>query len=426
MKAAEVPDIVMMEVGDLKPAPYNPNKHPDSQIQKLVRSIERFGFTQPILVQKDTLTILAGHARLDAAKKAGLKKVPVIVLPFDEVEAMTYNLADNRVARESVWDFPKVADILVELDSRNGDLLDTGFNQKELENLLVTAHPGSDSPGIPAPRWVTKNSAHVRRISEPTVDEETGEEIPWENTQEPGDVYQEDGTIWRADDTVIFPSLHPWGIPELKEDMLSDLTPSETYRREIHGDDGAGLFVVWGTSWPKQYEGSLIGFYCFDLKLEKLWHDAVGAGRRILKCGCTDVVGPDFSFFVNHPRAFHVWNHYRNMWLARFWQEMGLRVVYNLQYCDMESLEYLLPTRPKHFPVACTQLRTSSSEKEAREHQQVIKEILSNVKIDTLLCYSAPSIFADWVDHCFKPVGQRVQRISPHTETIRTGNKPTG
>src|SRR5512145_1704360 len=88
----------------LIPYARNARTHSREQIAKIARSIETFGFTNPILVD-GAQGILAGHGRLDAAKLLKLARVPVIVLDhLTEAERRAYILADNKLAENAGWD----------------------------------------------------------------------------------------------------------------------------------------------------------------------------------------------------------------------------------------------------------------------------------------------------------------------------------
>jgi ParB-like chromosome segregation protein Spo0J len=128
-------EIQTIEITKLRPHPQNPRIHPDSAIEKLVKSLNEYGFTNPILISEDNY-VLAGHARLKAAEKAGLKEVPVIQLPLKGSKALAYMIADNRLQDETDWDFTKLKDLLSELDTGALDMEITGFGIKEIENLL--------------------------------------------------------------------------------------------------------------------------------------------------------------------------------------------------------------------------------------------------------------------------------------------------
>ena len=120
-----------VKISELRPHPKNPRVHPDSAIEKLERSIKEFGWTNPILVSADGY-ILAGHARLKAAEKAGIEDVPVIYLPLEGAKAEAYLLADKRLQDETDWDLPKLKDLFQEMDTGEFDLELTGFGIDEI------------------------------------------------------------------------------------------------------------------------------------------------------------------------------------------------------------------------------------------------------------------------------------------------------
>src|SRR6478736_7627357 len=82
----------------------NPRKHPEKQLVKLGASIEEFGFAAPVLID-ETGTIIAGEARVTAAKRLGITEVPVIVADhWSAAQVRAYRLADNRLAELATWD----------------------------------------------------------------------------------------------------------------------------------------------------------------------------------------------------------------------------------------------------------------------------------------------------------------------------------
>jgi hypothetical protein len=125
---------------DLKPHPRNPRVHPESLIAKLVKSIENFGWTNPVILARDG-TVLAGHARLEAAKRIGLDRVPVLRTELDGDKADAYLIADNRIADDSEWDRFLLKGILLDLDHGAFDLELTGFSLGEVEELMTAVPP---------------------------------------------------------------------------------------------------------------------------------------------------------------------------------------------------------------------------------------------------------------------------------------------
>jgi len=145
-------EIQTAKVSELRPHPQNPRIHPDSAIEKLVKSLKEYGFTNPILISADNY-VLAGHARLKAAEKAGLKEVPVIQLPLKGNKALAYMIADNRLQDETDWDFTKLAELFGVLDTGELDLEITGFDLSEIENLLTSEKAGlTDDDAVPEPK----------------------------------------------------------------------------------------------------------------------------------------------------------------------------------------------------------------------------------------------------------------------------------
>ena len=124
----------------------------------MARSIERFGFRQPIVVDSDKV-IIVGHVRLKAALKLGLKEVPVHVADLTAEQAQAYRLADNRSNEYAVWDEDLLLQELRELSEfAEADLKTlsemTSFDKTELERFLGPP-PGEtdpdDIPSVPEP-----------------------------------------------------------------------------------------------------------------------------------------------------------------------------------------------------------------------------------------------------------------------------------
>jgi DNA modification methylase len=121
----------------LKPFEKNPKKHPGSQIEKLVRSIEEFGFTNPILTIEHNggHLIVAGHARVVAAVEKGLATVPTIDLKISYEKAVAYNVADNKIAELAEWDDAILGALMT--NDIPAELLEaTGFDNREISAIL--------------------------------------------------------------------------------------------------------------------------------------------------------------------------------------------------------------------------------------------------------------------------------------------------
>jgi DNA modification methylase len=114
----------------------NARTHTDEQVAQVAASIREFGWTNPLLVAADG-TIIAGHARLAAARKLKMTEVPVIVLDhLTDAQRRALVLADNRLALDAGWDEEMLRVELASLQEDGFDLEVVGFSDEELENLL--------------------------------------------------------------------------------------------------------------------------------------------------------------------------------------------------------------------------------------------------------------------------------------------------
>jgi len=135
----------------IKPYERNPRIHGDA-IDAVARSIETFGFRQPIVVDADGV-IVVGHARYFAAVKLKLKRAPVHVandLTPDQVKA--YRIADNKVGELSEWDLEKLGLEFADLKAADFDTSVLAFDDDELAELLAKPFTGLTDPDqIPEP-----------------------------------------------------------------------------------------------------------------------------------------------------------------------------------------------------------------------------------------------------------------------------------
>jgi len=133
--------IQLIETNKLLPYINNPRKN--LNIDKVASSIKEFGFQQPIVVDKN-FTIIVGHTRFEAAKKLGLKEVPVQVADLSINQAKAYRIADNRLNQDANWDTKLLNLEFNDLLSENVNLDTLGFCNDELDNLLLKTDEESD------------------------------------------------------------------------------------------------------------------------------------------------------------------------------------------------------------------------------------------------------------------------------------------
>src|SRR5690349_4339133 len=114
-------EIELVCVAAIKPNPRNAHTHSKKQIAQIAKSIDTFGFTQPVIIDEIS-TLLAGEGRFEAAKLRDLKEIPAIRLRgLSEAKKRALMLADNKIAENSGWDrerlaieLPELADLLIQ------------------------------------------------------------------------------------------------------------------------------------------------------------------------------------------------------------------------------------------------------------------------------------------------------------------------
>jgi len=159
--------ITQIQLEQLIPYVNNSRTHSDEQVAQIAASIKEFGFNNPVLVDKDN-GIIAGHGRVQAARRLGLTEVPCVRLEhLTETQRKAYIIADNRLALNAGWDNELLTIELNDLLADNFALELLGFDPAELKDLLDPVEP-----------------------TEGLTDEDAVPEAPEEPKTKLGDIYQ--------------------------------------------------------------------------------------------------------------------------------------------------------------------------------------------------------------------------------------------
>ena len=134
------------DIERVKPYEKNPRRN-DKAVEAVAKSIQEFGFRQPIVVDSAGVVVV-GHTRYKAALKLGLKAVPVhVAAELTPRQARAYRLADNRSAEHAEWDVDLLPIELGELRDEGVDLKLLGFSDKELAEYLREFDTDLDGEG---------------------------------------------------------------------------------------------------------------------------------------------------------------------------------------------------------------------------------------------------------------------------------------
>ena len=131
-------NIIKRHIDDLVPAEYNPRvdlKPGDKEYDKLKRSIEEFGYVEPIIYNKRNNTVVGGHQRLKVLKDLGYTDIDVVEVDLNENDEKALNIALNKVSGD--WDNEKLEELLNELNNEaDFDISLTGFDENEINSLI--------------------------------------------------------------------------------------------------------------------------------------------------------------------------------------------------------------------------------------------------------------------------------------------------
>ncbi len=129
-------EVTYRPIESLIPYARNSRTHSDAQVAQIAASIREFGWTNPVLIDTEG-GIIAGHGRIMAGRKLGIKEAPCIVLDnLTDAKRRAYIIADNKLALNAGWDVELLKIELKDLDAEKFDLTLTGFEIGELATLF--------------------------------------------------------------------------------------------------------------------------------------------------------------------------------------------------------------------------------------------------------------------------------------------------
>lgn len=129
--------IEIKNTADLLPVEYNPRKDlkpGDAEYEKLKRSIEQFGYVEPVIWNKTTSRVVGGHQRLKVLIDMGVAEIECVVIEMDEDKEKALNVALNKISGD--WDKNKLALLIYDLQGADFDASLTGFDPAERDDLF--------------------------------------------------------------------------------------------------------------------------------------------------------------------------------------------------------------------------------------------------------------------------------------------------
>lgn len=316
-----------IKTSELIPYANNP-RHNDDAVDYVANSIREFGFKVPIVIDKDK-TIVAGHTRLKAAKKIGMKEVPCIIADdLTEQQIQAFRLADNKVSELATWDM----DLLdLELDGITDiDMGDFGFDL----DISVPDFENEDDDGYYGDaREKTYNSVNLNEYDE-------------SRTQ------------------------GFYNMPIIKK---CNYIPEN----------------LIGFNYAKTAKETNVGVHFFidDYQFERIWNSPQLIIERLKKFQC--VFTPDWSLYMDMPMAMKIWNVYRSRLIGQMCQDAGIKVIPTLSWAEKETYQFCFDGLEQGGTVAVSTVGVMRDKKAKEIWVDGMKEAMARLQPKQVILYGS-------------------------------------
>lgn len=320
----KVAEVLGVAVDALKPYERNAKRHPEKQIETLAASIEEFGFISPLLIDKD-YNVIAGHGRIEAAKRLGIDSVPcVLVEGLTEAQRLAYILADNRIAEFGQWDKEIVGSELEALADMDLDFDIDAFNF-DLPELDEGGYYGDE-------RERTNNAYNL-------------------------DIAHDTQT------TTDF-----WQMPVIRNDGY---TPEK----------------LIGFNYAKTSKDKACGIHFFidDYQFERIWASPEKYVDVLSKYEC--ILSPDFSLYMDMPMPMKIWNVYRSRQIGAFYQSKGIKVIPTISWAEEETFCFCFEGIPEGSIVAVSTIGVKENKNAIAIWRDGMDAMIERIKPRMILCY---------------------------------------
>nr|DAP15347.1 MAG TPA: adenine specific DNA methyltransferase [Caudoviricetes sp.] len=322
--------LIKKNIRDLKEAKYNPRKKltvKDKEYQNIKRSIEKFGYVEPIIVNKDN-TIIGGHQRYSVLKDLEYEEVDVIQVDLSKIKEKALNIALNKISGE--WNQNKLIDLLTELQEEDFDITLTGFDKFDLNldvNLLI------DEPE-------EKENERIRTMNTYNL-----ELFNYESS-----------------------SKGFWEMPIIEN---NNCIPTD----------------LIGFNYAKTNNNKNCGihFYLDDYQFERLWNNPAEYIDILKEYEC--ILSPDFSLYMDMPTSMKIWNIYRSRLIGQFYQRQGIKVIPTISWAEIESFDYCFQGIPKGSIVSISTIGVKKNKNALAIWEDGVNEMIKQIEPSTIIVY---------------------------------------
>lgn len=321
-----------VKIKKLIPYENNARTHNEKQVEKIAKSINEFGFINPVIIDNE-YKIIAGHGRVLGAIKLGMSEVPCLfVEDLSEEQKRAYILADNKLALDAGWDEELLRIELQELQDLKFDITLTGF---ELDDF---------------------------KIAEIIKDED--DELSYY-----GDERERTNKTYNLD-LIDYVNLTNdfWQMPIIKN---NNFIPDD----------------LIGFNYAKTNEAKNVGihFYVDDYQFERVWNDPDKYIETLIDYDC--ILSPDFSLYRDMPMPMKIWNIYRSRQIGAYYQSKGIRVIPTISWAEKETFEFCFQGIEKGSIVSISTIGVKRNEEAMQIWKDGVDEMIKQIEPSTILVY---------------------------------------
>lgn len=337
--------IINVPIGELKPYENNPRVN-DKAIEYVAESIREFGFKVPMVITPDKV-IIACHTRLAAALSLGIKEVPCVLADdLTEEQARAFRLADNKVSEQAGWDLRKL------------DIELSGIKTIEMKKFDFK---------IPKIRRELGKMEQAEADAAAGIEPQDNGYFGDERERTYNSVNLHDYDPYRTDGFYQMPIVG--GCDYVPEDMIGfkyvkarNIIPEET---AVH-------------------------FFIDDYQFERIWNQPAVYVGMLLDRGCESALTPDFSLYIDMPRAMMIWNVYRSRLIGQIMGDAGIKVIPTLQFADPESYKFCFDGILPGGVVATSNVGVVKDPEATKVFIEGMDEAIKRIQPEKILCYGIP------------------------------------
>lgn len=315
--------IIYKNIEDIIPYENNPRKN-DEAVDYVANSIKEFGFKVPIIIDKENV-IIAGHTRLKASEKLGLKEVPVIMADdLTEEQIKAFRIADNKVSEFSSWDLDKLE---LELEDLDFNMSDFGFDNLDIDDI-----------------------------------EEENEFDFKENERE------------RTNNTYNL-------------DLYNKYQTEGFYQMPIIKCDNYIPEELIGFNYAKSSENKNVGIHFFvdDYQFERVWNEPDKYIDILKEYEC--ILSPDFSLYMDMPMSMKIWNIYRSRLIGQYYQNQGIKVIPTISWAEKETFKFCFDGIPKGSIVSISTTGVLRDKEALKIWENGVNEMIKRIEPSCILVY---------------------------------------